>query len=298
MPLPALRPSPRTLALWRSRLAAALRPALACALVACATLYGPHPLRRLLTFEAFSYVVAILVVSEATAGDALRGAVYGVYGSVQGVGPAILSLWAIGPARLSLATTTLSVSLSAFVVLLPGSTKSNILAKRVALGQIVLVYVVAYIHMQVARTEAILHLQPVEVAVSTGVGLLASVLAMLLPYPRLGYYQIWPFIHGWPISEYITICLSFTTSSLPLAWKSMSQRDDISNGDDPIYVIKQEDDRGGWARCVDKSAPRLGEWRVLLRVCKLKGKPSAEIRSYPRRLWPGATNFFSPRSSS
>ncbi|XP_058110984.1 uncharacterized protein LOC131253878 [Magnolia sinica] len=176
--------SQRTISLWRSRLGSGLRTALACALVACAMLYGPDPFCRLLTYPALSYVAAILIVSDATLGEAVRGATFAAYGTVQGVCPAILSLWVIGPARFSITTTTFAVALSAFVVALPGST--HIVTKRIALVQIVLVYVGAF--MQGVRTDAIMH--PVHVAISAGVGCVAAVLALILPYPRLGYYEV------------------------------------------------------------------------------------------------------------
>ncbi|KAG4948152.1 hypothetical protein JHK86_041391 [Glycine max] len=64
-------------------------------------------------------------------GDAFR-----VYATLQIIGPAILSLWAVGPGRLSKATTAAAVALAAFVVVLPWPQSTNLIAKRISLGQI------------------------------------------------------------------------------------------------------------------------------------------------------------------
>ncbi|XP_059429245.1 uncharacterized protein LOC132163062 [Corylus avellana] len=170
---------------WRECLSSAFRTALACTIVCCTTLYGPAFLQRQIPFPAFSYVTAILIVStDATLGDTLRGCWLALYATAQIAGPAILCLWLIGPARLSSLTTALAVALCAFVVVLPEST--HLVAKRIALGQSVILYVIAFIDG--ADTEAVMH--PVHVAASTAVGALASLLALLLPYPRLAYYEV------------------------------------------------------------------------------------------------------------
>lgn len=170
---------------WRGCLSSAFRTALACTIVCCTTLYGPAFLQRQIPFPAFSYVTAILIVStDATLGDTLRGCWLALYATAQIAVPAILCLWLIGPARLSSLTTALAVALCAFVVVLPEST--HLVAKRIALGQSVILYVIAFIDG--ADTEAVMH--PVHVAASTAVGALASLLALLLPYPRLAYYEV------------------------------------------------------------------------------------------------------------
>ncbi|KAF8030862.1 hypothetical protein BT93_D0142 [Corymbia citriodora subsp. variegata] len=174
----------RARALWRACLASALRTALACAVVAGVTLYGPAPLRRSVSLPAFSYVTVILVVTDASLGDTLRGCWLALYATAQSIGPAMLSLWLIGPARLSSGTTALAVALASFVVALPGATHGT--AKRIALGQIVLVYVIGYIEKE--RIEAVMH--PLHVAASTAVGALACPLALLLPFPRTACHEI------------------------------------------------------------------------------------------------------------
>ncbi|XVE79612.1 hypothetical protein DITRI_Ditri14bG0072300 [Diplodiscus trichospermus] len=178
MPNPPQQPN-RARVVWRTCLASAFRTALACIIVGITTLYGPASLQRQVAFPAFSYVTVILVVTDATLGDTLHGCWLALYASVQSLGPAMLSLWLIGPAKFSNETTALAVALGGLVVVLPKST--HLIAKRIALGQIVIVYVVGFINGE--QTEPIMH--PVHVAASTAVGVFACVLALLLPYPRL-----------------------------------------------------------------------------------------------------------------
>lgn len=171
-------------ALWRTCLASAFRSALACTLVGFTTLYGPASLRRQVAFPAFSYVTVILVITDATLGDTLRGCWLALYATVQSLGPAMLSLWLIGPARLSSSTTATAVALGSFVVAMPERT--HLVAKRIALGQIVIVYVLAFING--VHTDAVMH--TLHVAASTAVGILACVLALLVPIPRLASQEV------------------------------------------------------------------------------------------------------------
>ncbi|KAL2545530.1 hypothetical protein Fot_14763 [Forsythia ovata] len=161
--------SSRSRAVWRSCLAAALKTALACTIVGCITLYSPEAIRREIAFPAFSYVTVILIVTDATFGDTLRGCWFALYASFQGVFPAILSLSLIEPSRLTTSTTAAMVAVSAFVVLLPENT--HLISKRIALGQIVIVYVIGFINGM--HTEPIMH--PVRVAASTALGVVACV---------------------------------------------------------------------------------------------------------------------------
>ncbi|KAK9169917.1 hypothetical protein Syun_002057 [Stephania yunnanensis] len=174
----------RTRAMWRSRLGAALRTTLACTIVGCITLYCPVAIQRTLSFPALSYVVVIALVTEATLGDTVRGCWNALYGTIQGVVPGMLSLWLIGPARLSIATATLVVAATALVVVAPQST--HVIAKKIALAQIVLIY--TFSSFNGVHKAEVLH--PVHVAASTAVGAFASVLALLLPYPRLASYEV------------------------------------------------------------------------------------------------------------
>lgn len=172
-------------AMWRTCLASAFRTALACTIVGSATLYGPEWILRHVAFPAFSYVTVILIITDATLGDTLRGCWLAFYATCQSVGPAILTLRLIGPARLSAATTSLAAALAAFVVVLPNSS-THLVAKRIALGQIVLIYVIAYI--KGAQTEPLMH--PLQVAASTLLGVVACVFALLVPLPRLATCEV------------------------------------------------------------------------------------------------------------
>ncbi|KAG4978735.1 hypothetical protein JHK86_038209 [Glycine max] len=173
--------------LWRECLSSAFRTALACTIVGCVTLYGPSSICTLVAFPAFSYVTAILIIiNDAALGDALRGCWLALYATFQSMGPAMLSLWAVGPGRFSKATSAAAVALAAFVVVLPWPQSTHLIAKRVSLGQIVLVYVVAYANG--VHTDPIMH--PISLAASTALGVLACVVALLLPYPRLASSQM------------------------------------------------------------------------------------------------------------
>ncbi|CAN8247358.1 unnamed protein product [Cochlearia groenlandica] len=172
-------------AMWRTCLASAFRTALACTIVGSATLYGPEWILRHVAFPAFSYVTVILIITDATLGDTLRGCWLALYATCQSVGPSIITLKLIGPARLTAGTTGLAAALAAFVVVLPnGST--HLVAKRIALGQIVLIYVIAYI--KGGETDPVMH--PLQVAASTALGVIACVVALLVPLPRLATCEV------------------------------------------------------------------------------------------------------------
>ncbi|KAL8252877.1 hypothetical protein R6Q59_036570 [Mikania micrantha] len=168
-----------------SCLAASLRTATACAIVAAATLFGPSYLRRQVAFPAFSYVTVILIITGASLGDTLRGCWDALCAIVLTIIPAILGLWVIGPSHLTTALTAVVVGMAAFVVMLPDH-KTHIVSKRIALGQIVIIYVVAY--DMGGETDPVMH--PVHMAASTTLGVLACVIALLLPYPGLATCQV------------------------------------------------------------------------------------------------------------
>ncbi|KAL3635803.1 hypothetical protein CASFOL_020350 [Castilleja foliolosa] len=182
---PQVQSEDRARAMWRHCLASAFRTALACSIVGFITLYGPKAINRQVAFPAFSYVTVILISTDATLGDTLRGCWLAFYATLQGVGPAILSLWLIGPERLTTCTMAAVVAMSAFVVALPENT--HLISKRIALGQIVIVYVIAYSDGG-QTTEMVMH--PIHMAASTAVGVVACVLALLLPYPRLACWEV------------------------------------------------------------------------------------------------------------
>lgn len=175
----------RARAVWQRCLASAFRTALACTIVGCTTLYGPAAVQHHTAFPAFSYVNVILIVTDATLGDALHGCWLALFATIQSVGAALPSLWLIGPARFTNGTISLAVALGAFVVAFPEGT--HLIAKRIALGQIVIMYVIAFIN-GVDTHEAIMH--SLNVAASTAIGVLASVIALLVPYPRLACWEV------------------------------------------------------------------------------------------------------------
>ncbi|XP_074289935.1 uncharacterized protein LOC141615991 [Silene latifolia] len=174
----------RTLVIWKSSLYSALRTAIACIIVGCITLYGPEPIRNQVAFPAFSYVVVILIITNATLGDAMRGCWQALYATVQTVCPALVCLSIVGPTRLTATSTSLVLAIAAFFIALPEWT--HIVAKRIALGQLVIIYVLGYIDAE--QIDAFMH--PVHVAASTALGALACVFALLLPLPHLASSEV------------------------------------------------------------------------------------------------------------
>ncbi|KAG9128790.1 hypothetical protein Leryth_009567 [Lithospermum erythrorhizon] len=170
--------------IWRACLASAFRTALACTIVGIITLFGPAYIKNEVAFPAFSYVTVILIVTDATLGDTLRGCWLTICATIQGVCPGILSLWLIGPGRLTIGTAAAVVAVSSFLVVLPENT--HLISKRIALGQIVITYVIAFVNSR--KIEPVLH--PIHVASSTAVGVFACVVALLFPYPRLACYKM------------------------------------------------------------------------------------------------------------
>lgn len=170
--------------LWRVRLCSALRTTLACTIVGCATLYGPAPLRELVAFPAFAYLTAVTIVSDATLGDTLSGCWRAFVATIQVIPPSMLTLWLVGAEHFTKGLAALAVVVGAFAVALPEST--HIMAKRIAFGQIVIVYVGAVVHG--AKAHYVMH--PLHVASSTALGAFASVVAMLFPYPHLSCIEV------------------------------------------------------------------------------------------------------------
>ncbi|KAM1798604.1 hypothetical protein ACFX12_032655 [Malus domestica] len=174
----------QTQSLWRMRLCSALRTALACIIVGCTTLYGPPQLQKYLTYSSFSYITTILIVPDATVGDVMRSSWHVIFATAQVLVSSVLTLWLVEPKNFSVGVAAAAVALSAFVVALPEST--HLMSKRIAFGQFVNVYVGTVIHG--AQTGVVMH--PLGVASSTALGALASVVAVLFPYPRLSYYEV------------------------------------------------------------------------------------------------------------
>ncbi|CAD6266555.1 unnamed protein product [Miscanthus lutarioriparius] len=163
---------------WRSSLSSGLRAALACTIVGLVSLYAPAALCRHITFPAFSYVVTVILVTDATLGTALRGAVSALHGTLMGAAPSVAALWlahCTGAAE-SVVATSAVVALTAFAVALPESVGP--VAKRIALGQAIIIYVARFQQGErPSRALALLH--PANVVACT------ALLAVLIPWPRL-----------------------------------------------------------------------------------------------------------------
>ncbi|KAJ0263662.1 F34 protein [Hirschfeldia incana] len=171
------------------RLSLALRTALACLIVSLTTLYGPKPLKNLATFPAFSYLTTILIWlsdAEPTYGEVLKCCVDVSYATLQTAAILLVSVLVVGPASLGISLVApVAVAVASFIVAFPAST--SLLTKRIAFGQIVLVYVTFVVfNGEVAHVFML----PVHVAASTALGAIASLLAVLLPFPRLAHSQM------------------------------------------------------------------------------------------------------------
>lgn len=177
----------RNCIMWRMRLHSALRTVLAYSIIGCSTLYGPPWLKKLATFPAFSYVTATLVTSDSTLGDTLSGCWHAILATVQTVPLSILGVWiatANGSDRLSPVASALALAVTSLLVALVECT--HIRCKKIAFGQLVLVFADGVIHG--VHTSVIVH--PLRVACSTVLGIVASLLALSLPYPRLAYFEV------------------------------------------------------------------------------------------------------------
>ncbi|KAL1193875.1 hypothetical protein V5N11_031998 [Cardamine amara subsp. amara] len=174
---------------WLSRLGLALRTAMACLIVSLTTLYGPKPIRDLTTFPAFSYLTTILIWlsdAEPTYGEVLKCCVDVCYATFQTIVIALVSVLVVGPASLgNVFVAPVAVAIASFIVAFPVST--SLLTKRIAFGQIVVVYVTFVVFN--GEMAHVLML-PVHVAASTALGAIASLVAVLLPFPRLAHSQM------------------------------------------------------------------------------------------------------------
>ncbi|KAG6603663.1 hypothetical protein SDJN03_04272, partial [Cucurbita argyrosperma subsp. sororia] len=131
-----------TAVLWRMRLGSALRAALACAIIGVITVFGPAPVKHLLAFSAFSYVtiISILLSDAVSIGDAVMGVWHVMWAVALVVLSSVPCLWLIRPERFTgSASAAVAVAVSAFMVALPERT--HLLTKRIAFGQLVIVYV-------------------------------------------------------------------------------------------------------------------------------------------------------------
>ncbi|KAK7396498.1 hypothetical protein VNO78_17548 [Psophocarpus tetragonolobus] len=168
---------------WRTRLWSAIRTTLACTIAGCTSLYGPAPVRRYLEFPSFMYSTAVLIVSDATLGDTLRGCWHVLCSNIHVMLLSLVTLQLIGPHNFTNSVAAVAMAASAFLVALPEST--HLVTKQLAFGQLVNVYVSSVVDG--GKGGVTMH--PIHVVCSTAFGAVASVLAMLLPFPCLASHQ-------------------------------------------------------------------------------------------------------------
>uniref|UniRef100_A0A251U788 Uncharacterized protein n=1 Tax=Helianthus annuus TaxID=4232 RepID=A0A251U788_HELAN len=175
---------PHAGAIWRERLGSAFRTAIACTIIGCTALYGPDNVRNQIQYPSVAYVTAILIVSDATLGTTLRGSWNAFCATVLVVPSTLLCFWVVGPSKFTEAGATVAVALSAFVVAIPECLP--ILTKRIAFAQLVIIYVGAVVRGGDAGPVS----HPVHIAACTALGASGSVLALILPYPRLAVTEV------------------------------------------------------------------------------------------------------------
>ncbi|CAI9098198.1 OLC1v1034807C1 [Oldenlandia corymbosa var. corymbosa] len=175
----------RARSMWLMKLQSGFRTAVACAIIGCAALYTPADFSTQIRYPSLSYVTAILILSgDATLGDTIRGCWHAVCATLQVLPFTAAAVMLVGSTRFSPAVGAAAVALTAFLVCLPNT---SLLTKRLAFGQIVIIYVDVIVHGK-QHPEEIMH--PVHIAANTGLGAVAAFLALLFPYPRLAYHQV------------------------------------------------------------------------------------------------------------
>ncbi|XP_049358736.1 uncharacterized protein LOC125823398 [Solanum verrucosum] len=173
--------------MWRMRLHSAIRTVVAYSIIGCSTLYGPPWLKKLVTFPAFAYVTATLVTSESTLGDTLSGSWHAILAMVQTMPLSMLGVWiAIDSGRNTLSPVASTLALGVTSLLVGIVECTHIRCKKIAFGQLVLVFADGVIRG--VHTSVFVH--PLRVACSTVLGIVASLLAFLLPYPKLAYFEV------------------------------------------------------------------------------------------------------------
>ncbi|XP_024980995.1 uncharacterized protein LOC112517856 [Cynara cardunculus var. scolymus] len=170
--------------LWWERLGSAFRTAIACTIIGCTALYGPEHLQHQIQYPSVAYVTAILIVSDATLGTTLRGCWQALCATVVVVPSSMLCLWVVGPSSFTETGAAVAVALSAFLVAVPECLP--LLTKRIAFAQLVIIYVGAVVRGHDAGPLT----HPIHIAACTALGASASVLALILPYPRLAVTEV------------------------------------------------------------------------------------------------------------
>ncbi|GFP98371.1 hypothetical protein PHJA_001981000 [Phtheirospermum japonicum] len=176
--------------IWHMRLRSALRTALACAIVGGATLYGPKFLVNQIKFASISYVTVVVILSNnaATLGHALSGCWHALHASIQVVPLAMLGRWLVAPGSgggMSAGVAAVAAAAASFLVTMPEST--HVTAKRIALGLIATICTEVVVSSDETRYG---FMNPLHVGASAILGALASLLALLLPFPGLAHYKV------------------------------------------------------------------------------------------------------------
>lgn len=194
--------------MWRMKVQSAIRTSIACTIIGCTTLYGPSRIRSAVTFPAFSYLTAILIVTDANLGDTIKGCCHAFYAILQVLPLSILSMIILRQyyyymhslssseeevvVNVNVGLAAFMVVINSFLVGLPESTP--ILAKRIGFGQIVILFVDIVNHGNYYFSNGIITtiimLLPLRVASSTALGAVSSLLALSLPFPRLAYSEV------------------------------------------------------------------------------------------------------------
>ncbi|KAL7092520.1 hypothetical protein ACP275_12G169000 [Erythranthe tilingii] len=254
----------RSRIMWCMRLQSALRTAMACTIIGCATIYGPEFLVNEIRFVAFSYLTAVLIVSDASLGDTLSGCWHAFCATAQVVPLAVLGRWLVDPTEgLPLGYAAVAVGVAAFLVAMPECT--HLTAKRIAFGQIVLVCTDAVISRDGKSDAAFMN--PVYVAASTALGALASVLALLIPYPSLACHKVQKLcrVYGENASQRMNIYMrAFSARDNHTKTELISQTKPLSETGDKLLqtiIILQEGMKWErpWSRYLEPNKVSPGE---------------------------------------
>ncbi|KAL9150410.1 hypothetical protein ABFS82_12G166400 [Erythranthe guttata] len=254
----------RSRIMWCMRLQSALRTATACTIIGCATIYGPEFLVSEIRFAAFSYLTAVLIVSDASLGDTLSGCWHAFCATAQVVPLAVLGRWLVDPTEgLPLGYAAVAVGVAAFLVAMPECT--HLTAKRIAFGQIVLVCSDAVISRDGKSDAAFMN--PVYVAASTALGALASVLALLIPYPSLACHKVQKLcrVYGENASQRMNIYMrAFSARDNHTKTELISQTKPLSETGDKLLqtiIILQEGMKWErpWSRYLEPNKVSPGE---------------------------------------
>ncbi|KAK1436965.1 hypothetical protein QVD17_02749 [Tagetes erecta] len=157
---------------------------MACTIIGCTALYGPDVVRHQIQYPSVAYVTAILIVSDATLGTTLRGSWHALCATMLVVPSTVVCLLLVDPSRFTEVGAAFAVTFSAFVVALPEGL--TILTKRIAFVQLVIIYVGVVVRGRHAGPVT----HPIHIAACTALGAVGSVLALILPYPRLAIMEV------------------------------------------------------------------------------------------------------------